>query len=160
MDYVIGSKEADAKKKLKDLGFSVTVVYEEDTTKDDGVVLRQSIDAGTVSNDGTKVTITVNKIAQIKQGTVNIDLKSLTGGVIDKDENGNEINSTVKLEVKVTSQGSEDTVYSETHRKDTTRVTVPVEGKGTITVKVFIDGVRKVQKTLDLNGSNTVLNID
>lgn len=160
MDYVIGSKEADAKKKLKDLGFSVTVVYEEDTTKDDGVVLKQSIDAGTVSNDGTKVTITVNKIAQIKQGTVNINLKSLTGGNIDKDENGNEINSTVKLEVKVTSQGSEDTVYSETHRKDTTRVTVPVEGKGTITVKIFIDGVRKVQKTLDLNGSNTVLNID
>ena len=60
----------------------------------------------------------------------------------------------------MTSEGSEDTVYSETHRKDTTRVTVPVSGKGTITVKVFIDGVRKAQKTLNLNGSSTVLNID
>ena len=155
-----GEKEADAKKKLKDIGFDVNVVYEEDTGKDDGIVLKQSIDTGTTVKDGTKVILTVNKIAQTKEGTVNINLKSLTGGVIDVDEEGTEINPTVKVEVKVTSEGSEDTVYSETHRKDTTRVTVPVSGKGTITVKVFIDGVRKAQKTLNLNGSSTVLNID
>ena len=160
MEYVIGEKEADAKKKLKDIGFDVNVVYEEDTGKDDGIVLKQSIDTGTTVKDGTKVILTVNKIAQTKEGTVNINLKSLTGGVIDVDEEGTEINPTVKVEVKVTSEGSEDTVYSETHRKDTTRVTVPVSGKGTITVKVFIDGVRKAQKTLNLNGSSTVLNID
>ena len=160
MEYVIGEKEADAKKKLTDIGFTVNVVYEEDTTKDNGVVLKQSIDTGTTVSDGSKVILTVNKIAQTKEGTVNINLKSLTGGVIDVDDEGTEINPTVKVEVKVTSEGSEDTVYSETHRKDTTRVTVPVSGKGTITVKVFIDGVRKAQNTLNLNGSSTVLNID
>ncbi len=160
MEYVIGEKEADAKKKLKDIGFEVSVVYEEDTGKDDGIVLKQSIDTGATVKDGSKVILTVNKIAQTKEGTVNINLKSLTGGVIEVDEEGTEINPTVKVEVKVTSEGSEDTVYSETHRKDTTRVTVPVSGKGTITVKVFIDGVRKAQKTLNLNGSSTVLNID
>ncbi len=160
MEYVIGEKEADAKKKLKGIGFDVVVVYEEDTSKDDGVVLKQSIDTGTTVKDGSKVTLTVNKITKTKEGTVNINLKSLTGGVIDVDEEGTEINPTVKVEVKVTSEGSEDTVYSETHRKDTTRVTVPVQGKGTITVKVFIDGVRKAQQSLNLNGSNTILNID
>lgn len=160
MEYVIGEKEADAKKKLTDIGFVVSIVYEEDTAKDDGIVLKQSIDTGTTVKDGSKVILTVNKIAQTKEGTVNINLKSLTGGVIDVDDEGTEINPTVKVEVKVTSEGSEDTVYSETHRKDTTRVTVPVSGKGTITVKVFIDGVRKAQNTLNLNGSSTVLNID
>lgn len=160
MEYVIGEKEADAKKKITGIGFKVSIVYEEDTSKDDGIVLKQSIDTGATVKDGTKVTLTVNKIAQTKNGTVNINLKSLTGGVIDKDEEGTEINPTVKLEVRVISEGSEDTVYSETHRKDTTRVTVPVSGKGTITVKVFVDGVRKSQQSLNLNTDNPVLNID
>ena len=160
MEYVIGEKEADAKKKLQDIGFKVNVVYEEDTTKDDGVVLKQSIDTGVEVKDESKVTLTVNKIEQTKEGTVNINLKSLTGGVIEVDETGNEINPNVKVEVKVTSEGSEDTIYSETHRKDTENINMQVSGKGTITVKVFIDGVRKVQKTMNLNSENPVLNID
>lgn len=160
MEYVIGEKEADAKKKLTDLGFDVTIVYEENTSKDDGVVLKQSIDTGVTVNNKTKVTLTVNKIQQIKQGTVNINLKSLTGGVIEKDEEGNEINPTVRVEVKVTSEGTEDTIYSEIHRKDTNNINIPVSGRGTITVKVFIDGVREVQETMNLNTSKPILNID
>ena len=53
------------------------MVYEEDTSKDDGTVLRQSIDVGTTVDDGTEVTLTVNRIEEIKNGTVNINLKSL-----------------------------------------------------------------------------------
>ncbi len=160
MEYVIGEKEADAMKKLSGIGFEVTVVYEEDTTKDDGVVLKQSIDTGVMKDDGSEVILTVNKIEQIKEGTVNVNLKSLTGGVIETDEEGNEINPTVDVEIRVTSEGSEDIVYSQTHRKDTENISIPVSGKGTITIKVFINGVRKAQETLNLNSSKPVLNID
>lgn len=157
MEYVIGEKEADAKKKLTDIGFTVNVVYEEDTTKDNGVVLKQSIDTGTTVSDGSKVTLTVNKIAELKEGTVNINLKSLTGGVIEKDpETGEEINPNVEVRITV----NDETVYKQTHRKDTTKITKTITGKGTVTIKVFIDDVNESTKTLNLNASNPILNID
>lgn len=160
MEYVIGEKEDSAKKKLEDIGFKVSIVYEEDTSKDDGIVLKQSIDTGTTVDNNTKVIITVNKISALKTGTVNINLKSLTGGIIDTDEEGNEINPNVQVEVRVTSEGTEDTIYNESHRKDTSNISIQVSGKGTITVKVFIDGVRKTQNTLNLNASKPVLTVD
>lgn len=159
MQHVIGQKEAEAKKALTKAGFEVSIVYEEDTSKEDGIVLKQSIDADARVKDGSKVTLTVNKIAALKEGTVNINLKSITGGV-QVDEEGTEINPTALVEVKVTSEGSEDTVYKETHRKDTSNINIQVSGKGTITVKVFVDGVRKATEQLNLNASKPVLNID
>ena len=161
MEHVVGEKEADAKKTLTDLGFDVDIVYEEDTSKDDGVVLRQSIDVGTTVDDGTKVTLTVNKIQEIKNGTVNINLKSLIGEEIEIADDGiTEIDPTVQVRVTVTSEGTEETVYNQAQRKDVTDLSVPVSGRGTITIKVFIDDVRKVQETLNLNSENPVLNID
>ena len=165
MEHVIGKKEADAKKKLEEIGFKVEIVYEENTTKDDGIVLKQSLDVGETVDDKTKVTLTVNKIEQIKEGTVNINLKSLLAkegkDVIEKDEvTGEEINPNVNVKITVTSGGSEETVYNETHRRDATGINKTVSGKGTITIKVFIDDVKAVTETLNLNGNNTVLNID
>ena len=80
MEHVIGQTEEDAKKTLTDLGFEVTVVYEEDTSKDDGVVLKQSIDVGTTVDEGTKVTITVNQVVETKQVGVVINVLKITGG--------------------------------------------------------------------------------
>ena len=126
-------------------------------SKDDGTVLKQSIDVGETVDEGTEVTLTVNKIAEIKEGTLNINLKSLTGGQIDKDEAGNEINPSVKLKVTV----NEDTVVDEYVRKDNENYSITVSGKGTVTIKVFIDGVKKgSDRTLNLNSSNPVLTID
>ena len=156
MEHVIGQPEDDAKKTLTDLGFEVNVVYEEDSSKDDGVVLRQSIDVGTTVDEGTSVTLTVNKIEAIREGTVNIDLRSLTGGVIETDEEGNEINPTVEVRIEV----NDEAVYNGEQRKDNENFTRTISGKGTVTVKVFIDGVREAQEQLNLNSDNPVLNID
>ena len=60
---VIGLKEADAKKKLTDLGLKVIVKHDEDEDEKDGVVLRQSIAAGKEVEEGTSITITVNKLS-------------------------------------------------------------------------------------------------
>ena len=133
----------------------VTAEYREDTSKSDGTVLEQSIDSGNTVDEGTKITIVVNKIEKIKQGTVNINLKSLINKPIEKDENGNEIDPEVVLDVRV----NEESVYKENHRKDETNIVVPVSGKGTITIKVFVNDVREAQVQMDLN-TTTTLNID
>lgn len=159
--YVIGKQEAEAKKALEEAGLTVgTIKYESDTTKTNGEVLKQGIEADKKVDEKTAVSLTVNKLAEIKSGTVNINLKSLIGYQKELDDNGEVIPpETVEVIVKVTSDGSEDTVYKKEHKEDTEKITVPVEGIGTITVKIFVDGVRKTQEQMDLN-SKTVLNID
>lgn len=160
--YVVGKQEAEAKKTLEAAGLTVgTVKYESDTTKPNGEVIKQGIDADKKVDEQTPVSLTVNKLAEIKSGTVNINLKSLTGYKKLTDSDGKEVPAeSVEVVVKVTSNGIEDTVYKKSHKKDTEKITVPVEGVGTITVKIFLDGVRNTQKQLDLNSSNPVLNID
>lgn len=58
---VIGKKSADAKKALEEKGLKVEIVYEEDKNKDDGIVLKQSKEEKTKVEEGTTITITVNK---------------------------------------------------------------------------------------------------
>lgn len=101
MPYVIGDTEEEARKKLADL--TIIVAYEEDMSKPTGKVLKQSIEAGTTVEEKTRVTITINKIEEIKIGIVRLNLKSLLGGdaEIKKDENGNEIDPTVKVKITV-----------------------------------------------------------
>ena len=163
MEYVIGEKEKDAKSKLTKLGFDVTIVYEEDTSKDDGIVLKQSIGTGEQVKDGSKVTLTVNKIAQTKEGTVNINLKSITGGIIERNpETGEEIEPNAKVSVVIS--GSE--VYSDEHRRDGS-VTLSgkgdgIEGKGIVNVEVSIIWEGKTRKRtgqLNFNNTNPILNI-
>lgn len=135
--YVIGKTEKDAKELLTKDGLEVEVVNEEDTTKENGIVLKQSIEAGKTVDEGTKIIITVNKIAEIKTGKIDINLKSITGG-IKLDAEGNEINPEATVTVKVTSAGKEETVYNEKHRKDTSTIIFDVKGVGTITIKVYM----------------------
>ena len=152
--YVIGKTEKDAKELLTKDGLEVEVVNEEDTTKENGIVLKQSIEAGKTVDEGTKIIITENKIAEIKTGKIDINLKSITGG-IKLDAEGNEINPEATVTVKVTSAGKEETVYNEKHRKDTSTIIFDVKGVGTITIKVYVDDVLKRQTQMNLNSSDT-----
>lgn len=152
--YVIGKTEKDAKELLTKDGLEVEVVNEENTTKENGIVLKQSIEAGKTVDEGTKIIITVNKIAEIKTGKIDINLKSITGG-IKLDAEGNEINPEATVTVKVTSAGKEETVYNEKHRKDTSTIIFDVKGVGTITIKVYVDDVLKRQTQMNLNSSDT-----
>jgi penicillin-binding protein 1A len=61
---VVGKKSADAKKTLEDKNLKVEIVYDEDKNKDDGVVLKQSKEEKTKVEEGTTITITVNKITK------------------------------------------------------------------------------------------------
>lgn len=156
--YVIGKAEETAKKELTDAKLKVEVVYEEDTSKDTGIVLKQSIDVGKAVDEGTTITITVNKIAEVKSGTVTVNVKSITNYKPEKDEEGNEITpKDIKLKVTVTSQGTTETAYEQNVKPTNEAVAVKISGKGTVTIKVYIDGVlggREYQ--LNLNSSTTL----
>ena len=160
--YVIGKTEEEARKMIEDAGLTIeTVRYETDTTKPNGQVLKQSIDADKVVDEKTPVTLTVNKLEEIKTGTLNINLKSLLRYQKEYDDEGEEIPAeSVEVEVRVKSNGSEDTVYKKSHKEDTEKITVQIEGVGTVTVKIFVDGVREKQEQMDLSSGSAVLNID
>ena len=162
---VVGKDKEAAKSELTELGLEVNIVEEENTAKSDGVVLKQSIDVGTVVEEGTAITLTVNKIEQNKQGTVNINVKSLAKTHLQKLNDDDETTSSDK--VKITVMVGNDTVYSQKVSRDTEKLNVTVEGKGNITVKVYIanedetsKGILAKTSTIDLSSENTVLNID
>ena len=74
---VIGKPEAEAKKELEDIGFAVVLVeYEENTSKSDGIVLSQSVVGGKTIKENETITLKVNKLPEIKEATLNIDVKS------------------------------------------------------------------------------------
>ena len=76
---VVGQTEANAKAALEGQGLKVTVTYV-DSTSNNGVVTKQSVAEGTTVNEGTTVTLTVNKVAETKTIAVNINVKAITGG--------------------------------------------------------------------------------
>ena len=165
---VIGKTEEEAKNTLTSLGLSVNVNYEEDSSKDNGVVLKQSIDSGKEVEEGTSITITVNKLTETKYATLTVNVKSLLGGKVTYKNNNSTTNSeTNGTENATTSNGEienvrvritvgDDTVYDEEIDPTTTNLVQSISGKGTVTVKVFIDGVRKSQKDVNLNNTSSV----
>ncbi len=159
---VLGKSEKDATKELKNKGFKVIVATEEDTSKDNDTVIKQSIDAGTEVEDESTITITVNKIVKTKTATLTVNVKSILGGkytteVIntgEKDAEGNPITSEKIKDVKVKITVGADTVFNDNVDPTTTSLIQSVAGKGTVTVKVYIDEVLKKTKDINLNETN------
>ena len=173
MTSVVGKKEDQAKSELEDLGLKVTIGYEENTSKDDGVVLKQSIDTGTTIDEGTTVTLTVNKIEETKSATVTINVKSITGGykentTSEKGENSTDKNSTSSQEtddiaktVDIKVQVNDVDVYTDSNvDKNTTSKTVTIQGKGSATVKLIITdnkgGNWTRTQTINFNTTNKI----
>ena len=167
MISVIGKTEEQAKSELEGIGLKVTIGYEENTSKDSGIVLKQSIDTGKVIDEGTTVSITVNKVEEAKTATVAINIKSITGGYTEEkpaEGEGNNTTSTptniaktVKIELKV----NDTTVYTDSNvDKNTTNKTTQISGKGSVTVKLIItdsNGENWTRtQTINLNTTNTI----
>ena len=140
-----GAGKTVANKALEDMGLVVNIGYSEDASKDNGIVLKQTVEVGKVIDEGTTVTITVNKLAEVKTVPIKVNVKSLLDGNITetvKDENGDEIQQVKDVQLKVTV--GNDTIYSQTVKASETAVSVGnAKGTGTTTVKVYIDGVLK-----------------
>ena len=94
---VVGQTEANAKSTLESQGLKVTINYVE-ATSNAGKVTAQSISAGTTVDEGTTVTLTVNQVAETKNVSVVINLKQITGGYTEDDEEEN-VTRTVNISV-------------------------------------------------------------
>ena len=158
---VVGKNKDEAMKELTELGLEVNVLEEENIAKSEGVILKQSIEVGTSVDEGSAITITVNKIEQNKQGTINVNVKSLVKRYISnnsEDEEEENKNSTVLIKVLV----GEDKIHDKPISKDTEKLNLTFEGKGNVSIKVYIDGILVNGKSyaMDLNSENTVLTVE
>ena len=102
----------------------------------------------------SEVTITVNEFEEIKSGTVNINVKSLTGYEVLYDEEGKAVPAeSVKLRV----EADGEQVDTRTVSKSSTNESVRVDAKGTVTIKVYIDDNKKAERSFNIkDGSITI----
>ena len=161
---VLYKEEAVAKQLLEESGLVVEVAYSEDKERGNGVVLKQSIASGEVVDEGTKVVITVNKLAETKTGTVIVDVKSFTEykdkitEIVEDKETGEkkevEKDNTPKdVTVKIVVDGKPKT---KTAKENSTNTKFDITGKGTITIQVWIDGEWKKDVDMDLNSTQEI----
>ena len=148
---LVGKTEDEAKKAITEAGLKLkTVVITEDTTKDDGVVLKQSLEPATEVAKDSFITITVNVLQQQKEATINVNVKSLYGAknIAYEDEEKTKVK---KVELKITVSG--DTVYKDSVDPRVESISQKISGKGTVEVKVYINDVLKKTKQINLNST-------
>ena len=150
MPSVLGKSESEAKTILEGKNLKANVEYSEDSTKDNGVVLSQSIKSGENIDEGTEVTITVNKFAEMKSATITVNVKKITGGY---EETTTNTTDTIKKKGRLTIEAGGESYFDREVDLNSTSETTTIYGKGTVTVTVKIDG--NVMKKVDINLNTT-----
>ncbi len=156
---VVGKSQDEAKKMLQDLGFVVTVTTSEDNSKNNGVVLKQSLDEGKSVDKGSAITITVNTYEASKSAQVTIDVKSYlpkTTTTTNNEATSNNTDKTANVKVTVSNNG---TGFSKNNVSST--VTDTIYGKGEVTITITITGTSGEQyysgsKVINLNNTDSV----
>jgi serine/threonine-protein kinase len=133
-----GKTEEEAKKAIEDAGLTLaTTKTSEDSSKTDGIVISQTLDAGEEVEKGTKITITVNKVTATKTVNVIVDLKSITGGYTeDEEDQENETSKTVTVIIKYNDQTETRTKVD---KNKTAYSDITISGKDGQTQKVSIE---------------------
>ena len=152
---VLGKTQEEAKKILQDSGFVVTVTNSEDSSKENGVVLKQSIKEEKSVDKGSAITITVNTFEASKSMPISIDVKSITGGY-EENTNSVEENKIVKtVSITITSGGK--TLWSDSGvDKNIKDKKASITGKGSMDLTLTItdsNGMSKV-RTKNVNFSS------
>ena len=154
---VLGKSEKDATNALKDAGLKVVTTTDEDSSKDNDTVLKQSVDAGTEVEDGSSITITVNQIVETKTANLTINVKSILGNDIvyedvttGEGENTETTKVAKNVNVKIT-VNDETPIYNKKTDPTITNLAQPVTAKGTVTVKIYIDDILYNTTQINLN---------
>ncbi len=142
---VVGQTEDAAKQALQNLGLKVNTEYDEDASKDNGVVLKQSASSGTVVDEGTTITITVNRVAESKDVTLTIDVKKITGGYETSTSTGNNTTGGTTtsepktVNIAISNQSNPGTnLWTASGQDKNNTVTATVTGKGQMTLIVTL----------------------
>ena len=147
-----GKTESEAKTAIKDAGLKLkTVVTTEDTTKEDGVVVKQSLEAGTEVEKNATITITINKKTVNKTSDIIIYFDK-----INNIEEGKKMN--IQLEINGTLYNVPDSPnYSSDLSNIEYRSGKPgTSGRGTATVRLKINGVVYDETTLTYGETCTI----
>lgn len=151
-----GKTEADAKSAITaaKLKYKATLKTS-DTSKANGVVVNQSISAGSTVDKDTEITITINEFDAIKSVIVTVNVKSLTGyqeGIID--EEGNLIPPyNVPVELSVGGEIKQTMNVLE----NTTSQIFTISGTGIKEVKVTVAGYIIRTQTVDFNKATAII---
>ena len=154
---VVGKKQDEAKKTLQDAGFNVKVENSEDSSKDTGIVLKQSLNEGDTVDKGSNITITVNTYEASKSAQVTIDVKSyLPSTTTSSNSSSENAEKTANVKVTVSNNG---TGFTRNNVSGT--VTDTIYGKGEVTITVTITSSSGEQyysgsKVINLNNANSV----
>ncbi|MBR3133411.1 MAG: Stk1 family PASTA domain-containing Ser/Thr kinase [Clostridia bacterium] len=151
---VIGSTEEEAKVVLETAGFEVEIEYGENSSETDGKVIKQSVSASDMAEEGETIVITVNKIEKTKSVSVTIDLsKYMQESEHSSDTDEKETSkkkSTVSLKV------GDEPPYGGDSYSATDKPTITIYGKGNSTVALMIDGNIKEKKDINFNTQTTL----
>ena len=156
---VVGQDEETAKQTLQDLGLVIEKVnYSKDKSQSNGVVLEQSVSAGTTVDEGSKITLTVNKYDEDKDCTVNVNVSSITGYTKKTDEDGKE----VEPEQVTVSMYIDDKEYNaKPTKRDNEKYSTTIKAAGTVSIKVVVkdskgNPLASDTKSVNLNNSTSV----
>lgn len=146
---LIGLNKNDAKAALRGKNLLLgKTSYSEDINKPYDTVLNQSILPDTEVDNLTKVDLILNSYkAQTTTGSSNSSeiFINLTNKV-DKD--------TYVVKVELEDSLGKRIVYNSIHNRGDTEARVPIEGKGTAQVRVYIDDKLDSEETVDLGGES------
>lgn len=132
---LIGLTKAEASALISKL--EIKVNYSQDTSKKDGVVIAQSIAQNKEVEEGTTITLTLNRLEKSK--TVTITLQQLTEGMTEEE-------ITVKVTAKV--EGVTNTIFNQTKTAPYSNFTVNVNGFTNAVVYTYIDGDLAKEQTV------------
>ena len=156
---VVGQDEETAKQTLQDLGLVIEKVnYSKDKSQSNGVVLEQSVSAGTTVDEGSKITLKVNKYDEDKDCTVNVNVASITGYTKKTDEDGKEI----EPEQVTVSVYIDDKEYNaKPTKRDNEKYSTTIKAAGTVSIKVVVkdskgNPLASDTKSVNLNNSTSV----
>ena len=150
---VVGQDEETAKQTLQDLGLVI-----EKVNYSNGVVLEQSVSAGTTVDEGSKITLTVNKYDEDKDCTVNVNVSSITGYTKKTDEDGKE----VEAEQVTVSMYIDDKEYNaKPTKRDNEKYSTTIKAAGTVSIKVVVkdskgNPLASDTKSVNLNNTTSV----
>ena len=154
---VVGQSEEEAKKMLEGLGFKAVVTNAEDSSKETGKVIKQSLDVGKQVEKGESITITVNSYEASKTVSVSINVKSITGGYTESTES----DSTKPKTANITIKSGGNVLYSDSGvDKNTSNKSTTITGKGqmdlTLTITDSNGGSWTRTKTVNFNSDTSI----
>ena len=157
---VVGKTKDEAQEILTELGMEVNIKEKEDTNQSDGVVLEQNVQAGSQSEEGAKITLTVNKIKENVEGVVNVKVKSIADKEVPLSGNPEEDKDKQKVSIKI--YVGTDKIYEATVSRDTDKINKTFKAKGRVIVKVFINDIlaNAGGNEVDMNSENRTVTVE